>query len=143
MAGCTLLRNDYVEPSSGATAAFSVSSASRTTTRLDFYDGYQACTGRRLAAITRDVSPAVRVPAGTPITFTVMTSMPDGVGNSLECVMTGTFTPRAGARYVAESALAGRRCSLVLKTEGGQPVPFRTRKWRSGVTEASSFCSAD
>ncbi len=149
LSGCTALRNDYVEPAGGPTARLTVVNTSSRASRLDLYDEAAQCTGRRLAALLpagSDAAPtsrkSVRIPATGPISLSYLTGLPGDGGGRLECMITGTFTPRANVNYVLQVRGEGQRCVWTLRSADGRTVPFTEKKYRSGLTEASSFCPA-
>ncbi len=145
--GCAAVRHDWVEPTSGPTAQLAVAGVPDGTVGLHLYDDYRTCSGRRLVASpnndNRILPRPVRVVAGQPLAFTVWAVKRGNLG----CNQTGTFTPQANQRYVAQMIVseADRSCRLVVRTENGRPVAVRPRVIGNQltVTEQSSFCSAD
>ncbi len=149
LSGCAALRNDYVEPASGPMARLTVVNASARSSRFDLFDDAAECTGRRLAALLPRSSAeqpkprqSIKIPATGPLSFSYLTGLPGDAGGRLECQFTGTFTPRANDDYMLEVRGEGRRCSLLFRGRDGRAVPVTEKRYRGGVTEASSFCSA-
>ena len=135
-AGCAVVRNDYVEPTSGPAAQLTVVQPAGQKVNLRLYDDHRECQGRRVVTAS-----TVKVPAGTPLSFSVETLNAD---TRRACFMIATFTPLTGQRYAARLALDGQRCTLDVRTQDGRTVALRARQAsRSQITEASRFCTAD
>jgi hypothetical protein len=148
LSGCGVLGpTEYKEPLQGDTATLVLNKSGHMLVIPNIYAGAAECTDReRLAPIPDDGEIVRKIAASQPISFS-LTRTRNYLADA--CIVTATFTPAAGHRYIAQVKGHGDTCYLDL-SDAGTPgdeyvppksVPKTDRQWRRPLSEHGPFCT--
>jgi hypothetical protein len=117
----------YVEPSGVPTATLRLENQGPPVFGYELevfaYEDALACRGRvRLAPrpLTPGIAHSVRVAAGIPFAF-ALRATGGGAARADNCTLAGSFTPRAGERYIAIFRLPQGKCDLLFVHQEAAP----------------------
>lgn len=134
----------YQQPQSGTTAVLRLLPVGKT--NAFSYQRASICTGRQMVISTKDPEGApkvITIPAQEAFTLTLAWDTHASFSNSAiefkGCAPTVTFVPEAGRKYVAGPSTDGQ-CALYLRDDAGTAVQATQRRWKTGLSESSSFC---